>query len=607
MSVVVLGRYEELPDTPHFGAARTHSHNVLLPRMYDPREPPRSADVHCELGRNLEDTRMHRRIRRLARLAKFSLAHSGAMALGWAACGLAAAATPPADPYAKPAAQWWADIAALAGDSNEGRLSGSPGYLRAAKYVISRFEAEGLEPAGVQGFMQLVALEQQTVDQAASRAELRAVGTESIPVQPGDDLIISAGGAPRPPQVAAPLVFIGYGLHLPERGYDDIAGVDLKGKIALVLSGGPAEISGPIKSNARFARAKTLARLGAVGMISLTTPKQVEIPWARQKLLSAQPGMYLTDSALRDTPDGFFLASWDPEKSETLFKGTGHTFAELCALADDSKSLPHFALPVQLQANIMARREAATSPNLIARLKGRDPKLAQEYVVVSAHLDHLGIGAAINGDRIYNGAMDDASGVATVLDIAHRLKTARQRPRRSVLFVIVTAEEKGLLGSHYFASRPTVPRDSIVADLNFDMPLPLWPLKSVFVPGADESTLGADAAAVAAARGLVLTPDPLPDRNVFIRTDQYSFVRAGVPSLAFKFGFAKETPEFKIEHEWRANRYHAPSDDLDQPGVFKEEAAKLDAYVAALTVRIANADTRPAWLPSSIFRRGGGS
>jgi len=540
---------------------------------------------------------MNRRARRLAFLL---LAGSN---LGLATFGLAAAATDPAESYARPADQWWADISALAGDSNEGRQTGSPGYMRAASYVISRFKAEGLKPAGVGGFLQPVAFEQQTIDQAASHAELRNAGTETTPVQPGEDLIIAAGGAARPSQVAAPLVFIGYGLHLPEQGYDDIAGVDLKGKIAVVLSGGPAEISGPIKSNARFARAKMLGKLGAVGMITLTTPKQVEIPWARQKLLSGQPGMYLTDSALRDTPDGFLLASFDPDKSQLLFKGTGHTFAQLCALADASSPLPHFDLPIQLQANIVARRESVTSPNLIARLQGRDPNLAKEYVVVSAHLDHLGIGAAINGDRIYNGAMDDASGVATVLDIAHRLKTARQRPRRSVLFLIVTAEEKGLLGSHYFASRPTVPKDSIVADLNFDMALPLWPLKSVFAPGAGESTLGTDAAAVATARGLAMAPDPLPDRNVFIRTDQYSFVREGVPSLAFKFGFAKDTPEFKIEHDWRANRYHAPSDDLDQPGIFKEDAAKLDAYVAALTVRVANADARPAWLPSSIFRR----
>jgi Zn-dependent M28 family amino/carboxypeptidase len=175
------------------------------------------------------------------------------------------------------------------------------------------------------------------------------------------------------------------------------------------------------------------------------------------------------------------------------------------------------------------------------------------------------------------------------------------RPRRSILFLIVTAEEKGLLGSHYFARHPTVPKEGIVADLNFDMPLPLWPLTKVFAPGEDESTLGADARAVAAMQGLQMAPDALPDRNVFIRTDQFSFVREGIPSLAFKFGFAKDTAEFQIEHDWRANRYHAPSDDLDQP-VMKEEAVKLDAYVAALAARVANADARPEWLPTSVFR-----
>ncbi len=238
---------------------------------------------------------------------------------------------------------------------------------------------------------------------------------------------------------------------------------------------------------------------------------------------------------------------------------------------------------------------------MVAKLPGSDHRLAGQYVIVSAHLDHLGIGAPINGDSIYNGAMDDASGVATVLDIAHRLRSG-PKPRRSVLFLIVTAEEKGLLGSHYFAVNPTVPKGSLVADFNFDMPLPLWPLKNVFAPGEDESTLGADARAVAAARGLGMSQDPLPDRNVFIRTDQFSFVRQGIPSLAFKFGFAKDTPQFQIEHDWRANRYHAPSDDLEQPGVLKEEAVKLDAYVAALVLRVANADSRPEWLPTSIFR-----
>ncbi len=259
-------------------------------------------------------------------------------------------------------------------------------------------------------------------------------------------------------------MFVGYGLHLPKEGYDDFAGVDLKGKIAVVLNGGPSDISGPIKSNARFARAELLTKLGAVGLITLTTPHQVEIPWERQRLLAGQPGMYLADPKLRDTPDGFFTASVDPEKAESLFVGSGRSFAELSALSDASKPLPRFALLERLKGTVVARREPVMSSNLIAKLEGEDPRLAAEYVAVSAHLDHLGVGAPINGDRIYNGAMDDASGVAAVLDIAHRLK-AGPRPSRSILFVIVTAEEKGLLGSHYFAMRPTVPKGSIVADL----------------------------------------------------------------------------------------------------------------------------------------------
>jgi Zn-dependent M28 family amino/carboxypeptidase len=505
---------------------------------------------------------------------------------------------------ASPAAtQWWADISAIAADSNEGRQTGSAGYLRAVDYVMARFRAEGLTPAGVDGYLQPVAFEQQVVDQAASQAALvGADGTRTV-LQVGTDALISAGGARRPARIDAPLVFIGYGLHLPKQGHDDFAGLDLRGKIAVVISGGPADIAAAVKSNARFERTKLLGKMGAVGLIALTTPHQIEIPWARQKLLAGQKGMYLADASLRDTPDDFFAAGIDPDKAALLFQDSGHTFAELCALADASRRVPTFALPLHLQASVAARHETLTSPNLVARLAGSDPALAGQYLVISAHLDHLGIGAPINGHAIYNGAMDDASGVAAALDIAHRLASAPTRPRRSILFVIVTAEEKGLLGSHYYAMRPTVPAGSIVADFNFDMPLPLWPLQSVLALGEGESTLGADAQAVAAQQGLALAPDPLPDRNTFIRTDLFSFVREGVPALAFKFGFARNTPQARIEHDWRANRYHSPADDLQQPGVFKEEAVKLDAFVAALALRVADADTRPEWLSTSIFKR----
>jgi Zn-dependent M28 family amino/carboxypeptidase len=513
---------------------------------------------------------------------------------------LPARADPPAvSPRAK---LWWADIKAIADDKTEGRLTGSKGFDIAADHVIARFKALGLKPAGIDGgFLQPVGFEQQRIDYAASTAVLTGPGGKTDGLKPGVDMLITSGGAPRPAMVDAPLVFIGYGLHLPEQGYDDLKGLDLKGKIAVVISGGPADIAGTLKASNRNQRVKFLTDAGAVGVIALTTPKQVEIPWARQTLLASGPGMYLADPAMRDTPDGYFQATFDPAQSERLFAGSGHSFAEVSALADASAKVPTFALAASLKATVAAQRGRLTSPNLVARLDGTDPKLKAEYVVLSAHLDHLGVGEPINGDRIYNGAMDDASGVAAVLDIAAQMKA--RPPKRSVLFLMVTAEEKGLLGSHYYSRKPTVPKAAIMADLNFDMPLPLWPLKTVIVGGEGESTLGATARAVAAAQGLATTPDPLPDRNSFTRTDQYSFVTAGVPSLAFKFGFAKDTPQFQIEHEWRANRYHSPSDDLDQPGVMPDEAIKLDDFVAGIAFAAANAPERPHWLDASPFKR----
>ena len=498
--------------------------------------------------------------------------------------------------------RWWEDIAVLAGDNMQGRLTGSAGYMRAAEFVIERFHAEGLTPAGVDGgFAQPVAFETQTVDQAASTAVLVGADGAARPLKVGESLLISAYGAPRPARVDAPLVFAGYGLHLPGQGYDDFKGLDLRGKIVVVISGGPATLPGPMKAAARTQRARFLGEAGAVGLISLTTPAQVEIPWARQKLLAPQSGMYLADPALRETPNGFFLASIDPERSQDLFAGFPVTFAQLAALADASRPLPVGDLHLRLTATVAASHGHVVSPNLIAKLEGSDPRLRGEYVAISAHLDHLGIGVPINGDAIYNGAMDDASGVASVLDVAHRLRLG-PRPRRSILFVIVTAEEKGLLGSHYFAMKPTVPKGSIVADLNFDMPLPLWPLKTVIAQGEMESSLGEVARQAASAEGLALTPDPLPERNSFTRTDQFSFVKAGVPALAFKFGFAKGTPQFDIEHRWRATRYHAPSDDVNQPGVYKNEAVKLDDLVAAIALKTADDPTPPHWLDTSVFK-----
>lgn len=495
---------------------------------------------------------------------------------------------------------WWVHVEAIANDGMEGRLTGSPGYDRAAQYVVGEFEKLGLKPAGVNGYYQPVYLFEQRFDAAASSATLKSGSSVTKLSVPQD--IYFRGAYPMPGSLDAPMVFAGYGLSIPEAGYDDFKDLDVRGKVVVVLSGGPNTLSGALKSDARSARPKLLAERGALGVIALTTPKQVEIPWARQTGISSQPSMYLAAEALRDVPVPFMAATFDPTKSEMLFTGSGHSFAELAALSDASKPLPTFALPGRFAATIVVATKPVKSANIIAQLPGSDPKLKSENVVISAHLDGLGTGEPIKGDSIYNGTFDNAIGVASVIEIAKTFVAAKKKPKRSILFTIVTAEEKGLLGSRYFARRPTVPAQSMVADLNFDMPLPIFPLTGISPLGFEESSLGTDAEAVGKLMGYAIVPDPLPDRNAFIRSDQYSFIREGVPALFMKYGFAVGTPEGEAEKAWRANIYHSPQDSLEQP-VMKGEGVKMTDYVAALARRIADARARPQWNADSYFKR----
>lgn len=499
------------------------------------------------------------------------------------------------------AAAWWGHVRTLASDAYEGRGTGKPGYDKAADYVIAQLQALGLQPAGTHGYKQPIAFTEQLILSQESSAGLIG-GQGETPLAVPADIIFSGGGGPAPQAVSAPLVFAGYGLHLPEAGHDDFAGLDLKGKIVVVVSGGPSTLSGALKSHARSERAAWLAKQGALGLVQLVTPKQVEIPWDRRMALASQPALFFRNGALRDTAAPFLNAQIDPAKSALLFAGSGHDFAEIAAAADNSAPVPSFPLTQRLDARVAARRADLSSPNLIAVMPGTDPQLKKQYVVLSAHLDGYGIGTPIKGDAIYNGALDNASGVASLLEIARALREGKVKPRRSILFAIVTAEEKGLLGSTYFARRPTVPHKAIVADLNFDMALPIFPLTSVTPIGYDQSSLGKDAAAVSAEMNLPITPDPFPDRNVFIRSDQYSFIRTGIPALFFKYGFKAGTPEAQVEKAWRANIYHSLKDDADQP-VMPAESVKLNDYVAAVALRVANAPERPVWNKDSFFRR----
>jgi Zn-dependent M28 family amino/carboxypeptidase len=523
----------------------------------------------------------------MSRLCKLSAA--------CAALALTAAAAPP-DPSAEGRA-WWAHIRYLAGDEMRGRLTGSPEYDRAAAYVVDRFKAYGLKPAGAEGWLQPVSFIEQRVIAERSSAALVADGIEQ-PLRLGPDIIIGAR-QPQPATIEAPLVFIGYGLSIPKAGHDDFAGQDLRGKILVTVNGGPAELPGPVKSAARSAETwRAAERAGALGVITLPTPKSMDIPWARQMTLAGVAGMYLADPRLQETAGPRFSASFNPAEAEKLFARSGHSFAEILQLADAGRPIAGFPLNLSLKATVAAERRTLSSPNIIGVLPGADPALAKQYVVVSAHLDHLGVESGTG--RPYNGAMDDASGVAWVLETARALHDAQARPRRSILFAVFTAEEKGLLGSRAFAEHPTVDKAALAADVNMDMPLPLWPLKHLLVFGDQESTLGATARAVASAQGYDLVPDPFPDRNVFVRTDQFSFVRAGIPAAALKFGFLPGTPEAQIEHDWRAIRYHSPEDNLSQP-VDLEAAGRFGAFVTAYVRALADAPERPRWLPASAF------
>jgi Zn-dependent M28 family amino/carboxypeptidase len=519
----------------------------------------------------------------------------------FAALGLALAltATSAAGAPAEPGKAWWAHIEYLADDALQGRMPGTPGYEQAAAYVAGKFKAYGLKPLTGTSYLQPIQFTQQRVVQ--DRSSVALVGADGA-VQPlvlGEDLRLTAA-APQPATIEAPLVFIGYGLHLPKAGYDDFAGQDLKGKILVMIDrGGPAQMSDAMKAGSRSVNTNRMVeQVGALGVVTLQAPRTMDVPWVRQRLLAGNPGMFPTETGA--ARGARFAAFANPASQEKLFARSGHTWAEVMALADASKPIKGFALNVSLRAAVTTESSTLVSPNIVGVLPGSDPKLAKEYVLVSAHLDHLGVGAPINGDAIYNGAMDDASGVATVLEIARSMGAAKSRPKRSVLFLAFTGEERGLLGSRVFADRPGVPRNALVADLNMDMALPLWPFTSLYMPGEGESTLGAEARTVATARGIAVVPDPFPDRNVFTRTDQFSFVRAGVPGVALKFGFLPGTPQAEIERAWRANRYHSPSDDLKQP-VDLAAADTFNGFVQALAIHLANAPGRPTWNQDSIF------
>ena len=498
-----------------------------------------------------------------------------------------------------------AHITFLASDLLQGREAGSPGYDIAANYVASQFAQLGLKPAGTNGgwFQPVPLIAARPADEG--RFLLTGKDGVTVPLAFGDDVLPGKPFGPAETKVSAPLVFVGFGVVAPEHKRDDYKGLDVKGKIVVVLSGAPSGFQTEERAyyaNGRTKRTQAAAH-GAVGLISLQLPSdEKRRPFANGKrtwqswaMTWRQPDGAPSDVGL-STPA---LASLSVAGAEKLFAGAKKTYAEVVTAAEKPKGdPPRFALSARLDATLHTETKQVESANVAGLIEGTDPKLKGEVVVLSAHLDHIGVTPPVNGDGINNGALDNAAGIATTLEAARAFQASGKAPRRSVLFLAVTAEEKGLLGAEYFARNPTVPVSAIVADVNLDMPILTYDFTDVIAFGAERSSLAGAVRQAAAREGVTLSPDPMPEEGLFTRSDHFRFVEVGVPSTFLMTGFQNGG-----EAGFRgflAKCYHKPCDDLSQPLNYAAGAkfARINYEIAR---EIADADERPKWNVGDFF------
>lgn len=502
-----------------------------------------------------------------------------------------------------------AHMTTLADDAMEGRGPGTPGYERALQYVEGTIREMGLAPAGeAGGFRQRVPLRNGTVSADESRIAITGPSGRHT-LQYGVDALLGADHLRETVTLDdAPVVFVGYGVSAPMLGYDDYAQAgDLTGKVVAYLSGAPAKF--PSNERAYFSSGTVkdaeAAKRGAIGTVSFTTPDDPRFRWEVSVATSAQGGFSWIDADGRPNRGDAALrgaVSLNHSGVARLFEGTPKPLARI--FADAAASVPQAVpLPTRLSVTTRTRHRAVDSANLVAKLEGSDPTLRQEHVVYVAHIDHFGVGTPMHGDAIYNGAHDNASGVAIVLEVARAYRALPTPPRRSVIFLFVTAEEWGLLGSDYFARNPTVPKSSLVANLSLDMPFLYHRLVDIVPYGAQHSTLADPVAKAAAHLGVGLAADPIPEQVLFIRSDHFSFIRQGIPALFIKSGFQTGDPSkdgSAINAGYRRDVYHKPNDDMSQPFDFEAGAmhARLNFLIGWL---VAQTETRPGWNPGDFF------
>jgi len=499
-------------------------------------------------------------------------------------------------------------IAYLADDKLKGRLPGTEGYQMAVDYVIDHYKKIGVQPGGDPGqYTQKLFLRKTLVENASAKAALKdQIGNV-------DSLVFGKDFMPVPHPLSAKasaegkLVFVGFGVDIPGL-YSDYEGVDVEGKVVVFVSGVPDDIPASTlvshfsspgnKMNTAFAK-------GAVGSIMVTLGANFT-----NTNPVIQSNVALNPEKTTAYGRGFvgnlgFALNGSRSFLTGLFLNSGKNLSQVLADIKARKN-SSFEFPYTFSASYANTHSEYESYNVVGLIPGSDPKLKNEYVVHSAHLDHVGIGRPENGDSIYNGAHDNASGVASLLEIARVYVNGKAKPKRSVLIVMVTAEEMGLVGSAYFAANPSVPKSSIVANVNTDMPTVIAPLLSVVPLGAEHSSIMGNVKFAADYLGLDVEKDPEPEQNRFVRSDQYSFVVSGIPALHIKYGNKTNIPGFDMDKfikEWRAKYYHRAADGMD--GIFNFTAAKTYVQLNFLiSYSIANTPAKPVWNPRDLFGAG---
>ncbi len=504
-----------------------------------------------------------------------------------------------------------AHIKFLSSDLLEGRAPATRGGQVAAAYIESQLRAAGVAPGMHGSYVQSVPIDVVTADR--SHLHVAATGKATATLDDPRDVVVWPGSAVESTAARGEIVFVGYGAVAPEYRWDDFKSTDVKGKILLMLvndppatAAEPTLFGGPAMTyygrwTYKFEEAE---RRGAVGALIVHTTERAGYPWhtvvgswdKEQRMLARDSG----------APPPLAVRGWITDSAATaLLAQAGLDLARLRTQAA-ARDFHPVSTGITLDVTMPSRVEHVQSDNVVGVVHGRDSAVAQQCVVFTAHWDHLGIGPAVAGDSIYNGADDNASGVADVLAMARAAAAAPQHPRRSLLFVFVTAEESGLLGSAYFAQHPPVPIGGIVADLNIDGGNVLGTVRDLTALGEHKSTLGPLLVQYLRARGMQVAPEEHPEQGHFYRSDHFSFAKAGVPALSIgagndyvgrPHGWGKQQDE-----DYTAHRYHQPSDEYD-PTWDLRGAVQLAALVLGFGTELADARTLPAWNRDAEFHR----